>query len=491
MYDITTALVDMYYWMRLPREMRCYGKELIVLAQKLVIPHRTAKLLVYLAQADLLSLRLDDCKVKLDGIASVLSISKQKKIPLHKSESKKPEINSVVDVLEEEFREMTLDMPISHKITEPGSPVLKQQPFKLPTFLKHDIECDCFACTCTEYQELFLKKVHLDALLSEHTATFKEISFYFSAAVHMYENFILRGQQPRKSLEELLIPNLSLFIDYHSILESPVFVLNTTFNSILLAYGNALLRAGNIKKAKEINKKILSEISKHRNIWLYNEAVLQQIYFMPIISSFETEDITNDCEEASPVTPTKVKTPESKTTRVRFERCLTPEHISPIKKPLKRIPFELTEDDENDNKLPSNTPAKIKIYTPAAPKTKRKTKTKQSETVERKPCAANLNIAFVSPPSSPVKSTPASNKSAGIENCLRSKSKMLTSRIKQSVQNVPEIVITDESCSSAVAKSVRKNLLNELSEPTSLQKSGMNTRSGAKRNTRSSKSTKN
>lgn len=491
MYDITTALVDMYYWMRLPREMRCYGKELIVLAQKLVIPYRTAKLLVYLAQADFLSLRLDDCKVKLDGIASVLNISKQEKVPVHKSELKKPEINTVVDTLEEEFREMTLDMPVSQKITEPGSPVLKQQSFRLPEFLKHDIECGCFACTCTAYQELFLNKVHLDALLSEHTATFKETNLYFSAALHMHENFILRGQKPRKSLEELLIPNLSLFIDYHSILESPVFVLNTTFNCICLAYGNALLRQGNTKKAEEINKKILSEINKHQNIWLYNEAVLQQIYFMPIVSCIANEDVTSDCEEVSPVTPTKIKTPESKTTRVRFQRCLTPEHISPIKKPLQKIPFELPEDDENDNKLPVNTPAKIKIYTPAAPKTKRKTKAKQSEIVERKPCTENINIALVSPPSSPVKSTPAPNKSAGIENCLRSKSKLLTSRIKQSVQNIPEIVITDEGCSSAAAKSVRKNLLNELSEPTSSQRNGMNTRSGVKRTTRSSRSTKN
>lgn len=447
-FDITEKMTEMYHWMRLPREMRCYGREVMILAQQLVLPSRAARLLAVLAQADLLSLRFDDCRVKINGISSILNESRETFFSCASQCKGNEGISN--DVLVEQFEVMTLDIPHQPGTRlSPGSPALKAEPFKLPFLINHCLNCECFGCNSIEFQRHFMAKAYLEGLLSlyENSAESKmETQTYFSGVLEMYSSFRNKGQYNTNRYEQLMRKQFPVKLNGEGFIEDTQFALRDIYNSVLLDYGNYLLRCGKDSNAAQLNDKLVSNIDQLNNAWLYNEAMFQKMVILDsrTSSKISTQHLTVNDAEAS-ISPSIIKTPESHVSKVQVTKPNVSPDVTPAKKPVKIVPFVLIADD-------IKSPCKINVYTPA---TRTRKKVKQAHQLQATPASTTttkdvLNTAFVTPNSKNINSR--------VEQNLRSQSKLLAEKIRQSTKKESAIKQVD---SGNIKKPVSKKLLNE------------------------------
>lgn len=422
LFEITYTIASWYRWLHLPREVRCYTRDVAVLSQQLVSPLRAARFLVVLAHADLLSCRVDSCKSKIFGIATILCLPKQQFEPIIDTDIKKKKKDlEIIDMLSNELVELSLDLPLPKK--SPNSPVAIKDTFKFPSFLEHPQACDKYCCNCLEYQELTVMQAHLEGLISLYTHdSSSELQEYFEGALRLLTIFEKRGKDANR------------FCEIHA--------------NVLLDYGNILLKAGQVKYAERINKELLSIVSKKNfsNLYLFNAAQLQKLNVNWNVVSGRNE-VTNETEEDEVVATdgTPPKTPEFKFSSVVIVRtpCTNLPSVSHTYS-KKKLVFTTTEEATSIKAAKSKTPVRtpkinqpsIKIY-PAEAETARK----------KRPATMNK-----------IKSKEPNSNAVAVESAvidfnsekLRSKTKLLTAKIKKEAQ--------EEKKSTRV----RKNLMSEL-----------------------------
>lgn len=417
LFDIALTIAEWYRWLHLPREVRCYAREVAVLSQQLVSPLRAARFLVVLAHADLLTCRIDECRSKILGIATILCLPKQQfDVEEDVNAGKKKEELDTVYVLSNEFKELSLDFPLHLKSS--NSPTTIKDKFKLPVFLGHPPTCNKYCCDCLEYQELTVMQAHLEALVSVHTNdSSSEVEEYFEGSLCLLKDYYKRGRNPEA------------FWEIHA--------------NILLDYGNIVLKARQKQYAEKINNDLVNLASSKKllNLYLYNEAILQKLNI--VWNPTPTKDIVRE-EEADEliIDGTHPKTPELKVSNVTVIRSSSPCQLPSVTKHYskKKLVFTIAKEPSNSNPTPVKTPPIIKIDPPEVETIKKK----RSTTVKAKNKDVKSSILdVVSTTSSGVKSEK-----------LRSKTKLLTDRIKKDVK--PEN-----------STRVRKNLASELAASTS------------------------
>ncbi|VEN58325.1 unnamed protein product [Callosobruchus maculatus] len=156
LFEFTEELAKFYYSIRCPREVRCYCKEVIHLAQKLVVPLRSANLLQYLSYADLRTNRIDDAQYKLNSMAEILCLNKTKILEMPEPKLK-TDVETEAGTVTDSLREMVLDEPENYG-SRSVSPIFDVQPFQIPSFVSHSKSCICVFCSCLQYQILVLEK---------------------------------------------------------------------------------------------------------------------------------------------------------------------------------------------------------------------------------------------------------------------------------------------------------------------------------------------
>lgn len=320
LFEINYVVGQMYRWMCLPREVRCYCRDIITIAQKLVIPLRTTYFLVCLARADLLSGRLENCEIKLNDLSQILCLMDNSNLstPMEdnlENNNPKVEEENILD-LTEGFAEILLDCPQKSKDFT-GSPNLKK-PFKFPPFMNHYSPCTCFYCVSVEYKDLILSFFSLEAFHNSHT---NNSLIYYKRALYIYKSIHLRSSKYNQSINKLLP---------HNTLQDLEDVLCETYCTLLLDYGNQLLRNGNIEKAESVNENLLNIFSKKKlnNLHLYNEALLQKIDILMLPEG--NKCFTKLDSELSPEEDIEQeKTPENRSTFVKFIKQCSPQPNSP------------------------------------------------------------------------------------------------------------------------------------------------------------------
>lgn len=465
---------ETYRWLNLPRELRCYNRELVILAQKQLVPIRAAHFLILLAHADLFSARIDDCQVKIDGLSSILCFEKQNRAHWKKKKTidcAKDTDHCDVGNLISPFKEICLDVPIQTKYANVGSPTLPVEPFKMPSFVNHSAGCGCFFCSCTEYQELLIMKVHLDALINLHRDNGVSSSLhYFSGILNMHSRFLNKYFSSTGNV-------LQLYVDNCYIQDiSCTYDDDETLCSVLLDYSKTLLLAGRRDEAVKVTNELCEVMSKRKlqNAYLYNEIVLHKLNLISFSEHNASAD--NNIAESAETDVKNIgecKTPESKVTRVTLRQTYSPEYLSSCNKSFKPIPFELHANNNQDDSNKQNVflIPKIEVEEPTSGivKVAKKSKKNISSTVNS---TKNLKPAdcFVLPVSPDV-CTPSVTKLSPTEQLLRTKTKLLTEKIKKcTYTEVGDAEFGEkENCFEHKKKivlqpSTRKNLLNEFSE---------------------------
>lgn len=90
--EVSQSLARFYYWLRLTREVRCYCKDSLMIAQQLVVPLRVADLLIFIANSETVNHRFDDCQTKLYGLSDILCLSNNHPTPVKHQNVKKAQI---------------------------------------------------------------------------------------------------------------------------------------------------------------------------------------------------------------------------------------------------------------------------------------------------------------------------------------------------------------------------------------------------------------
>lgn len=341
MFDFGKTMNDLYRWMHLPRELRCYNSDIILVAQQFLLPYRVAHCLVLLAHADIMSLRLDDFQVKINGLANVLCLETHNLTAGYKKQAKLD--NDECDyALAAAFDEISLSAQVQKDRILSGSPTLPVQQFKLPGFVKHRVDCDCYYCTSVEYHELVMMKIYFDALSHLHKNKAFSNSFHcFSGVVQMHNSF------KRKICCVVDKYNKIFGGEYLRNFDS---LYHEAMGNTLLDYAKALFSVDRRMEAVKINEDLyqMVESRKLQNVFLYNEAVFQKITLM--WSSLHKASVTkigsDENDEADANNIAECKTPESNITKISFKKSLSPNCASTYNKTIKPIPFNL-DDAEN------------------------------------------------------------------------------------------------------------------------------------------------
>lgn len=411
LFEITLSIASWYRWLHLPREVRCYTREVAVLSQQLASPLRAAHFLVILAYADLLTCRDADSRAKLFGISTILCIPKEQSV----SETIQIENKDNVMVLVNEMEELSLDLPVPRQA--PASPTVSvRSTFKLPPFLGHSKTCNKFCCKYLEYQQLTVMQSHLEALISIYSNnSSREIQEYFEGALYLLKSFAKRAN------------NCDAFWEIHA--------------NILLDYANILLKGGQKKYAEKINNELLVLVrnKKLSNIYLFNAAHVQKL---DIIWNYKLQNesmAADDDEEISQTIGTPPKTPEKNVNEVKIT-CNESPSLPPLPYMRARKKLNLNPEAASTSTAKAKTPIKtpemavpsIKVYAAEIETTKKK----KSVTAIKAKTRETKNSGLEN-------NTPCDN--AKIEK-LRSKTKLLTDRIKKDVSETK----------------VRKNLMSEL-----------------------------
>lgn len=397
-FEIYESLAQMYLDLSLPLQIRCYAKGAVVIAQKMLLPFRTISLLYYLAYADILSSKYDDARVKIRDFSEILGLKKSDKR---------------IDDLCEEFA--LLEVPSA---TNPGSPPLQIERFKVPVFMEHDAKCECFYCMSFEYHRFALKCIFLEGLLNmfeEKTLVAKE---FFKGCLTVFKFF-----KNNKSFEEKcskrickeLVPSL----EDHTV---------DVYCMALVKWGDAAIRYGRLSSAEKLNKVVLKCLENRilKNIYLYYEAVTQNLNIL----MYPTEDqqLIHDVEEIED-NGASAKTPETKESKVYLSPNLLPTNLDIVKLKPKIVKFEFSDSEDEAKTTPK-------------PSTSKEVKPKKEVLRE-------------------------------IDPVLASRTKLLTERLKSSSRKMKK------ECTNT--KDVRQNLLQQLDDAENTEKCLRKTRSRSRK----------
>ncbi|KAF2899389.1 hypothetical protein ILUMI_06784 [Ignelater luminosus] len=370
-----------------------------------------------------------------------------------------------------------------------GSPVLLGKPFKMPSFISHASECNCFYCLSIEYKQLVIEYIHLEAQLHIHYGNMTAAQACFNGALQLHKNM-----DENKTFRIKVIESLSCnpFCDIKD-------MLCEAFGALLLNYGNNLLRMNDVTKAKYFNDQLVNLISdrRYRNLYLYNEALTQKLLMLLKLEEIseghqnlqvEMDSLTIDDKEAP-------KTPENRQTKVTFPASYSPRLNSPPKRRLHKIKCDFSEkpgknsneSKSNANKLPfaiHTSPDNVKlsketendkrvkfIYKTPAAKTATNKKTILREisiSGISNNCPTEQDMSTDVIPSSPNAYTP---KSVIASSVLQSRTELLTKKLKSTVKK--KLVNDDNGRNDIVSDSnvednnkskpvVCKNLISEL-----------------------------
>lgn len=460
--------------LRWPRELRCYTKLMTEISQEMVIPLRYCYALVSLVHADLLSMKCNDCQVKISGLSHILGVSRNNTFYQSTAEVKEAKHTlGTEEDLSNDFQELVLNIPSRQYQLSLGSPVLSQ-PLVLPSFIKHSKHCDCLHCMCIEYHELSIQKIALEAELCIYQKELADAQDYFDAAHHIYRCINERSKHFDEKIAKKL--NMRVFRNVEDILRR-------TYCSLLLKYGNNFMRLKNNEAALKYNKILIENLktTKFSNAYMYNEA-----YFQSVKLHLEQKPEISVCNVEEDATNNELrKTPETKQSSITFTKIMTP-HTSPPKRIRKVLKFDLSDDEgatsvptksptvklhlpvsQNTIKTPAST-SKIKIFTPATIQTTRSKRGLKS-------CNTNESDFLV--PCSPEAYTPNSVKVyKELESGLKSKTKLLTDKLKiasvKKAKSVPVYVENEpDTRPTSSHTSVRKNLMSELNNINKAKKS--------------------
>lgn len=375
-------------------------KEITLLAQKCVLPLRTAQFLSLLAFTDLLDGQFLDCEVKLTGLMKILGLEAYCSIESLKEPNLKTE--NIEETLETEinnfdnFPQMVLDVPVRERVTctELGSPNFKKKVFEIPEFVKHQDTCNCFICINYEYQKLVLDTIHLEALLNKCQNMSLQSQPFFNGGLLVYKKLHakIKAYNPisfmGKSNEPFIFNRL-----YKNI--------SNNYCTFLLDFTYFLVQKSAFKQANdyiEIIIKLMNN-SKHLNIHFWNEVMSQKtnIFIQSNLKDkLKIKAVTIKAPEnyLSPISPVLSITPENKISDRKIILSNRNNQIAESSKvkSVRRIKFDLSDSDDESNvdtnknsqlnkntcfklQTPAKTPApmnsKIKIYTPKTIKMKR------------------------------------------------------------------------------------------------------------------------
>ncbi|KAL3278337.1 hypothetical protein HHI36_013668 [Cryptolaemus montrouzieri] len=353
LFEVLETLVKLYHELKMPREVRCFGKQTLTLAQQHVISVRSAKILTYLAYADFRSERLYDARVKLDGISEILLLENGRRDhDLHQKENKCLGISTMNDITQG-IQEIMLDNPNPSAFnikSSPSSPVFMGEPYRSPSFLKHK-SCTCFQCTSAEYFQVAISRFHLEALWYMHKKQITLSNNFFRGTTEFCKE--LMSKQPVLSLITLqssMLKSLKGGIDLKHIYSSEEYNYQCSLDHIKF-----LQTSGAVEAAKKCNKDLVDALKAKKSFYpnLFAEALLQRLGLiyqrkqMVQTVQISLNNVSNDY---------KFKTPEKTRPLV-----IKPKSNSPkIKRilPPKVIKFNLADVD-----CGTSTPAKsIKEY---------------------------------------------------------------------------------------------------------------------------------
>ncbi|KAJ8921485.1 hypothetical protein NQ315_003103 [Exocentrus adspersus] len=469
--DTNEELVKLHYFLRCPREVRAYCRDTVILSQKLVLPLRCAYYLVYLAHADLRSSRYDDGRVKINGLADILCLSRHSFYPEQENEPppcKEVLVQDDVESITSGVQEMVLDLPVPdyyRKQLSPSSPTLVIQPFHFPAFVYHESGCDCFYCISLEYQSLVLEKARLDALLNVKLNNVMISGDFYRSALNYYEHCFRKYQESyRKAVCNYITPDL---------IPDLVSELTGAYGFTLLEYSSHLRRTDYKAEAVKVTNKLIQLVvsRKLQHIYLYNDALMQKLgYLTELPVPAKVPEMESLCPEQNTAS---AKTPESKHNKVAVPVQCTPSFSPPKRRVKKCLPFNLSPNEDNEVANQLKTPApKIKIYSKNdGTAQKCKGTTEGSKRNKKKAPVVDIPNLVVNTPVPVV--CPVDNQPE-----LRARTRLLTERLKQSTKKA-ETPVTNGDVENG-RKAIRKNLF----EDESVEKEASAPQGGAIRKTR-------
>uniref|UniRef100_A0A6P7GD05 Uncharacterized protein LOC114340731 isoform X1 n=1 Tax=Diabrotica virgifera virgifera TaxID=50390 RepID=A0A6P7GD05_DIAVI len=400
-------LVELNHFLKCPREVQYYGKSILILMQKLVLPLPTVSYLVYLAHADLCLEKQDSCYVKVRDITTILNIKS-------KSSGKK-----------------------FYKKYSPSSPSFAEDAFQGPSTMKHKSSCDCYYCACYEYQYLVLEKARLSALINVKDNNLAAAQDVFQSALDFYDNYVKKYSTNRHQVPDFL----------------------PSYGYLLLNYSSHFWRSKNKPQALNWNTTLLSLLAskKLQYIHLYSEAWAQKLAYLTVNIIPEPTPTLKELMERLQVSSEIVlpKTPESRQSKVSI--IVDRSNLESVQKlqVVKRLPFSFASPEPPKNNKPvrvmEKTPApKIQIYTEASEK---KTRRKA--------------VSKVPPVLTSSENIPDSTQTAP-SSALKSRTKLLTAKIKLK-SKIPDALASDledeEVAVVSTRSQARKNLLKEMCAP--------------------------
>lgn len=337
--ETNEAIAEFYSCLQCPREVRLYCREMLILTQKLLLPLRCCTYLTYLSQADLYSKKFDDCRVKLNGMADILSFTK--------------EGTETDDTLKSdfEFESVIKDLENIHidenNLQMSTSPIFSRENSKLPQVSDHEKTCDCFFCNCFEYQNLVMEKIRLEAKLNLKLKNFETTKKIFDNGLQLHQFF----SEKSKSYTEV---NSTKF--HSDLIPDPKNESVRPYGQLLLDFTKFLMKLDKKGSAEAVNGKLLKllEPRKRRYLYLYNNVLLHKWAILTDVPKLEIPPLS-DVDSTVEI----IKTPEQKESKV----SVTVQKISPcspiFKIPLKkRLEFELSPENNNNKKQECTNTAK-------------------------------------------------------------------------------------------------------------------------------------
>lgn len=439
--ETNEAITDFYRRMKCPREVRFYCKDMAVLTQKLVLPLRCCNYLLYLSQADLYSSRLDDCRVKLNGIIDILCFNNAEEY----GKDVKTKFDFELECIINNMQDIQLDAYNKNNYKKSSSPIFARH-ISYPTLCQNGKSCNsCFWCNCYEYRDLLLKKNHLEAMLSlkQNDLNTAKISFNNGLNLHQYYSRIIDTSDD--------INNAIIYRDFigQTIKENV-----HAYGCFLFDFAKFLMNINNKASAELVNEKNLKllEPFKYRYMDLFRDVVLQKLALITDIPEL-------DCPITSPVEESKeiIKTPEHNQNKVIIPlQKISP--CSPIVKVSlkKRLQFEASPEADGSKTVGKHKSVAAKRETSSSSRNGTTCNNKENPAAIRKH-RAKLHLPKIKIYSEETQGA-AGNKGRTTRAKAVSERREKEKGTELKVQNVHEIKSERRKCSS------RKNLLGGPSE---------------------------
>ncbi|EEZ97548.1 uncharacterized protein LOC103314438 [Tribolium castaneum] len=412
-FDVFEFLARMYTNLRLPLEVRSLIKSSVSVARELLLPFRTATVLFYLINADVMSMRFDDARVKIREFSDIVGL-KYDDVDVNK------QIDELCDVL--------VQLQVQES-TDAGSPIFRNDTFKLPDFMRHEATCECFKCISYEYRDNVLKINFLAGLLALYEGRLTQAKNCFMIAITIYK-FIKNNHSDftkkwAKKITPDLVPNLVPFLE--------------TYCYILINWANCALKHGKISSGKKMNKIVLQNLEPlHSKLpYLSYEALAQEINIVEFEKETEKTTLQVESDDEDKNINTGVKTPENRVSTVTVSPTIVPDNADNYRIRPKLLEFVLS-DEEEDGEKKGETPAKPRRR--GRPRKEEKTPAPSTSKIRiyvddgvKKGAALTENQS-----EEPNFKTPAPKKGANKNDVLANRTKVLTKTLRSSSQKVVE-----------------------------------------------------